>query len=94
MHHTILRLSGTSAALGDSRSTVYRHVDDELLTRQIRLGRRCVGWPAHEIEAIAAARIAGWTDDQIRGLVRRLTAARATIDPDMVASSPAEAGSR
>jgi hypothetical protein len=40
-----------------------------------------VGWPAHELDAIAAARIAGKSEDEIRALVKTprkdLVAARA-----------------
>ena len=45
-------------------------------TKQVSLGPRCVGWPAHEVAALNAARIAGKTDDEIRALVLKLEAAR------------------
>jgi prophage regulatory protein len=35
-----------------------------------------VGWPANEVAALNAARIAGKSDDEIRQLVRKLEAAR------------------
>jgi prophage regulatory protein len=41
------------------------------------LGPRCVGWPAHEVATLNAARIAGKTDNEIRVLVLELEAARA-----------------
>jgi hypothetical protein len=34
------------------------------------------GWPAHELDAIAAARISGKSEDEIRALVHDLIAAR------------------
>ncbi|MFO1213680.1 MAG: hypothetical protein U1E72_03615 [Burkholderiaceae bacterium] len=37
---------------------------------------RAVGWPAREVAAINAARIAGKPDDDIRKPVQRLQAAR------------------
>lgn len=40
------------------------------------LGPRCVGWPAHEVAALNAARIAGKSDDEIRILVQELESAR------------------
>jgi prophage regulatory protein len=43
----------------------------------IALGIRSVGWPAHELDAIAAARISGKSEDEIRAIVRDLIAARA-----------------
>jgi prophage regulatory protein len=42
----------------------------------VQLGPRAVGWPASEIEALNAARIAGLSDEAIRALVTKLQAAR------------------
>ena len=47
-----------------------------LWTKQVSLGPRCVGWPAHEVGALNAARIAGKSDVEIRALVTKLEAAR------------------
>jgi prophage regulatory protein len=44
--------------------------------QQISLGPRCIGWPANEVAALNAARIAGKTDEEIRALVVKLEAAR------------------
>ncbi len=77
MAHKILRLPSVQAETGASRSTVYLRVQQGLFTRPVRLGQRAVGWPANEIAAINAARIAGQSDDEIRHLVTRLEAARA-----------------
>lgn len=73
---TILRLPAVLASSGLSRSTIYLRVSQGLWTRPISLGARAVGWPAREVAAINAARIAGKTDDQIRALVTNLEAAR------------------
>ena len=43
------------------------------------MGPRCVGWPANEVEALNAARIAGKADDDIRALVLKLEAARKVL---------------
>jgi len=40
------------------------------------LGGRTVGWPAHEVAALNAARIAGKPDAEIHSLVAQLEAAR------------------
>ena len=42
-----------------------------------RAGPRCVAWPAVEVAALNAARIAGKGEADIRALVTRLQAARA-----------------
>ena len=76
MVNKILRLPAVTTASGDSRSTTYLRISQGLWTKQVHLGPRSVGWPAHEVEALNAARIAGKSDDQIRALVMKLEAAR------------------
>ena len=61
---------------GYSRSTLYLRISQGLWTRPGSLGPRAVGWPAGEVAAINAARIAGKSDDNIRALVTQLEAAR------------------
>lgn len=64
---------------GRSRSAHYIDIQQGLFTKPVRLGARSVGWPAREVEAINAARIAGKSDDEIRQLVAALHAARTTV---------------
>lgn len=75
---TILRLPAVKAGSGYSRSTVYLRIAQGLWTKQVSLGPRCVGWPAHEVAALNAARIAGSSDEDIRALVVKLESARKT----------------
>ncbi len=74
-----LRSPEVAARMGRARSTRYVDIENGLMTRGIPIGRRSVGWPAHEVDAINAARIAGKTDYEIRALVNRLKADRGTI---------------
>jgi len=76
MTHTILRLPAVKTESGYSRSTIYLRISQGLWTKQVSLGSRCVGWPAHEVEALNAARVAGKSDEEIRALVVNLEAAR------------------
>jgi len=76
MLQTILRLPAVRASSGYSRSTIYLRMAQGLWPKQISLGPRCVGWPANEITALNAARIAGKSDEEIRELVVKLQAAR------------------
>ena len=76
MTHTILRLPAAKSESGYSRSTIYLRIAQGLWTKQVSLGPRCVGWPAHEVAALNAARIAGKTDVEIRALVVKLETAR------------------
>ena len=78
MTHTILRLPAVQSESGYSRSTIYLRIAQGLWTKQVNLGPRCVGWPAHEVSALNATRIAGKTDDEIRELVVNLEAVRKT----------------
>lgn len=75
---TILRLPAVKAESGYSRSTIYLRISQGLWPKPVSLGPRCVGWPAHEVDAMNAARIAGKTDDEIRALVVRLEMGRKT----------------
>jgi prophage regulatory protein len=61
---------------GRSRSSLYLDIQQGLFTRPVPIGARAVGWPAHEVAALNAARIAGKTDEEIRALVAKLEAAR------------------
>ena len=76
MTHTILRLPAVLADTGLSRSTIYLRIAQGVFTHPVSLGARAVGWPAHEVTAINAARIAGRTEPQMRELVAELEAAR------------------
>ncbi len=76
MIQTILRLPNVIAECGYSRSTLYLRVQQRLWTRPIKIGARAVGWPASEVAALNAARIAGRADPEIRALVSELEEAR------------------
>lgn len=76
MLQTIYRLPAVKSESGYSRSTIYLRIAQGLWTKQVSLGPRCVGWPAHEVAALNAARIAGKNDKEIRELVAKLEAAR------------------
>ena len=76
MPQAILRLPAVKAATGLSRSTLYLRIAHGVFTKPVSLGGRAVGWPAHEVAALNAARIAGKPDTEIRGLVAQLEAAR------------------
>jgi len=59
MNHTILRLPAVFSDTGLSRITIYLRIAQGVFTHPVSLGARAVGWPAHEVVAINAARIAG-----------------------------------
>lgn len=76
MATTILRLPTVLRERGRSRSAHYLDIQQGLFTAPVPIGARAVGWPAAELAALNAARIAGKSDDEIRALVARLQAAR------------------
>lgn len=75
--YTLKRAKDARAQFGIAQSTFYDWQERGLMPPGIALGIRSVAWPAHELDAIAAARIAGKSEDEIRALVRDLVAARA-----------------
>lgn len=73
----ILRIKQTLACTGDSRSGTYQKIAGGLLPKPVPIGGRSVGLPEHEIQAVLRARVAGWSDAQIRDLVTELESQRA-----------------
>jgi prophage regulatory protein len=74
--YTIWRRTRVQEETGEARSTLYRRVSQGLFPPPIRLGARSVGWPADEVIAVNAARIAGASPDEVRALVSGAIAAR------------------
>jgi prophage regulatory protein len=72
----MLRKEPAQRLLGDSNSQFYVKAKDGLVTRGVKIGGRVVAWPEEELIAIRTARIAGASDDEVRGLVSRLHEAR------------------
>jgi prophage regulatory protein len=79
MTHTILRLQAILIITGLSRSTIYLRIAQGVFTKPVSLGGRAVGWPASEVAALNAARIAGKTDAEVRELVGKLEADRKAV---------------
>jgi prophage regulatory protein len=76
MVQRLLRLPSVKAETGASRSTIYLRIQQGLWPKPVKLGPRSVAWPASEVAALNAARIAGMADAEIRTLVAKLEAAR------------------
>lgn len=77
-----LQLLGLAAVLAKRQRTRNSHYHDikiGLFTRGVKVGGRSVAWPAHEVDQLNAARVAGWSSDKIRLLVRRLEDERAEL---------------
>jgi prophage regulatory protein len=79
MTHHILRLPAVKESTGLSRSTLYLRIANGVFPHPVSLGGRAVGWPADEVVALNAARIAGKPDAEIRELVTMLEVARKAV---------------
>ncbi|OYT99321.1 MAG: transcriptional regulator [Burkholderiales bacterium PBB1] len=89
----ILRLKQSLELDGDCKTGRYNKIKRGLYTTPFLISSRCVGWPEHECTAIISARIAGWSDDQIRELVKQLHEKRKQYAPIIAGNSePALAG--
>lgn len=73
----ILRLPEVKRVLGHrADASVYNAIRAGLFTTGVAVGQRARGWPDYEVNAIASARVAGKTDEQIRELVKSMHSAR------------------
>lgn len=72
----LLRRPVVQLRSGQSRSALYDKISRGLWTRPVQVGGRAVAWPANEVDALNAARIAGLGEEAIKGLVVRLHAQR------------------
>ena len=73
----LLRIAAVCELTGRKRSSQYNDIKNGLMTAPVRAGANTKAWPAHEVQAIIRARIAGKTDDELRALVARLHDERA-----------------
>ena len=83
----MLRLPRSCEITGRKPGSFYLDIKNGLMVPPVRIGPNAAAWPAHELEAINRAKIAGATEDEIRALVRRLIEARK--QPDFAAASVA-----
>lgn len=76
MSTTILRRPEVAARLGIATNTTYDFIARGILMKPIAVGLRARGWQASEVEALVKARCAEKSEDEIKALVVKLTAAR------------------
>jgi prophage regulatory protein len=75
----ILRLPEVMKNSGLSRSSVYNQIRDGFFPRPVLLGKRAVGWRESEVAAMISARVRGAGFNELRALVAKLEADRATV---------------
>ncbi|WP_288986278.1 AlpA family phage regulatory protein [uncultured Sphingopyxis sp.] len=67
----LLRVPDVKKASGLARPTIYRDIRRGVFPKPVKIGT-VSAWPAAEVAAVNAARIAGKSDDEIRQLVANL----------------------
>lgn len=82
----IMRAPEYRRQLAITKSGEYRARHDGLLPPPIQLGPRSIGLPAHEVDIITAARIAGTNDADMREIVSRLVVARSVDVASMLST--------
>lgn len=75
----LLRIDPARKRLGVGRGTFYDAMSKGLMVRPVKIGARAAAIPEYELDQIIAARIAGKSDCEVRGLVERIHAERARI---------------
>jgi prophage regulatory protein len=89
---SILRMPAVKAETGHrSHASIYLAIKAGLFTRPVLIGHRAVGWPADEVQAICAARVAGKSEAELRELVDTLHSMRISKLAALLAR-PAEKG--
>jgi prophage regulatory protein len=74
---SLLRLDTVISRRGRSRAQLYVDIKRGVMTPPVRLGQKLSAWPAHEVDALNRAEIAGSTKKQLQELVKELVAKRA-----------------
>jgi prophage regulatory protein len=74
---TFFRLPAVKAETGFlADASIYNAIKKGLFTKPVLIGQRAVAWPKSEVQAICAARIAGYSNEQIKNLVDHLHSRR------------------
>ncbi|MBE7418084.1 MAG: AlpA family phage regulatory protein [Ideonella sp.] len=80
---TFIRPAEMPSLIGLQRTAIHDSVRDETLTPPIQLSKRAVAFLSSEVAQVMDARIAGATPEQLRQLVRKLVAERASKMPKL-----------
>lgn len=83
---SLLRLPAVLQRRGRQKSQHAEDVRDGVFTKPIKPSSRLALWPAHEVDQLVAAEVAGATPDQVRDLVKKLEAQRAAALPNLLAA--------
>ena len=59
-----------------SRSTLYAQMDKGLFPQSVKIGKRRVAWPEHEINAMMRAYVSSPSEEELRAFVKKLEVKR------------------
>ncbi len=88
MECRILKLSEVMSLSGFKRSTIYLRIKSGLITRPVQIGKRSIGWPSNEIHILIKAVIAGFSDNDIKIIVKNLEDSRKMIKIESLLTPP------
>lgn len=74
-----IRIAELRKRTSHSHSGVYHQMDAGLLPSSIKIGPKRVAWIEHEVDQVVKARIRGYSDAEVKELVRALEAQRAEL---------------
>lgn len=80
--HQPIRIERKAAVLnrtGLSHATLYRRINEGLFPPGITLGKRAVGWLAHEVDTMLMAFAAGKSSEELKATVKSLIEKRQTL---------------
>lgn len=72
----IIRRTTVLENTGWSKSTLYNRLKEGVFPPPISLGARAVGWVESECEKVIQAMVAGYSEQQLKGLVQDIVANR------------------
>ncbi|MBE3752122.1 helix-turn-helix transcriptional regulator [Vibrio parahaemolyticus] len=81
-YSNLLRPVQAAKLLGCSLSTLYKHVKAGVCPTPLRFGPNSVAWLSHEIEAVIAARICEYSNDEIQSMVKDIIKQRSFFMED------------
>ncbi len=75
----LLRMTDVTEMIGLKKSAVYKMVNDGVLTKPIKMGKKVSLWPDYEIQTIIDAIIENRNQDELKTLVNNLMESRSKV---------------
>ena len=72
----LLRIPEVENVLGLKKSAIYNMVNEGLLTKPIKMGRKVSLWPDYEVQAIVEAIIENREEKEMKSIVEELMGSR------------------